>query len=96
MRTYHILFKNNLGLKETTSTGENIVAENPIQAYSKFLQFHSHHIEFISFIGMYDLEALGSLRLNSESIKEQADVDDVIRLNKEDSISKDEADFRHS
>lgn len=73
-RVYHILFK-----YDGTSKGENFEAIGPDIAYNLFRNKYPNNI----FIAIYDLKALGELKLNSNVIQEQAEVDDVIRANKE-------------
>lgn len=84
MRTYHILFKfDSISRGENFSVNERIntnPAMYPVAAFGLFREKYPNNI----FLGMYDLEALGSLQVNSSAFKEAAEVDDVIRANKED------------
>lgn len=91
MKTYHILYKDNS--TDTTIKGENFkVYWHMLQSVVEALkQFKEKYPEAI-FVGLYDVNEIAILNINTQAIREAAEVDDVIRMNRENMID-DERDM---
>lgn len=84
MRTYHIIYKHS---DSNITKGKNFTGLSPMNAYSQYLKEYG---TICIFIGMYDIKEVAELNTNIQATQEAAEVDDVLRMNKQEYKKQDD------